>query len=84
MAKQKQKNKNNEENENIATLDSLQRRLDILIRILLRKEFQDDGGKPSQKDIVQYLKKSGWSPTEIAKLLGLKSRTSISTYLYKK
>lgn len=59
------------------------RRLDALIRLLVEVN-KDRGKKLSEPEAALILTSAGLTPTEVAKILGKKSATQISSYLYGK
>lgn len=59
------------------------RRLDVIIRLLIELNKKLDE-KFDMATIVKILKSLGLAPTEIAKILGYKSRTSVASFLYSK
>jgi len=67
-----------------ATLDSIRIRLDALILILLETHFKDDKDKLNLGLSAKLLHTAGLTPSEIAAILGKKSRTEVAQYLYPK
>ena len=57
-------------------------RLDAIIRLLIENGKQRK--EMSEPQAAQILHSTGMSPTDIAKILGKKSATSVSSYLYGK
>ncbi len=58
------------------------KRLDALIRIQIESRKKE--GTLKEVDAVRMLSSVGFTPTEIARVLGKKSRTDISRHLYSK
>ncbi|MBI5472854.1 MAG: hypothetical protein HY961_10965 [Ignavibacteriae bacterium] len=61
---------------------SIARRLDAIIRLLI--ETNKDENVLSDATAARLLKSVGLTPTEIARILGKKSATSVAPYLYGK
>lgn len=59
-------------------------RLDILLKMLIRKEFIDDKNKFKLGEAVSFLKDTGLEANDIAKLVGKNNSKEISVYLYSK
>jgi len=73
------KQQNSQEN------DSVIRRLDALIRLLIEmNKEKKEGEKFNDTIAARVLKSAGLTPTEIAKILGKKSAQDVSSYLYPK
>lgn len=64
------------------TDESISRRLDALIRIFI--ETKNSTEKLTDANIARILQSVGLKPTEIARIMGKKSATDVSQYLYKK
>jgi len=64
--------------------DPIANRLDALIRLFIEMNKPKSQEKFSEATAARILKSSGLSPTEIAKILGKKSATDVSQYLYPK
>jgi hypothetical protein len=66
------------------SVDPIKKRLDALIRLLV--EINKPKGKEKFNEAVaaRLLRSVDLTPTEIAKILGKKSRTEIAPYLYSK
>ena len=71
--------KNHEEME---TVGDVAKRLDALIRILI--ETHNSEKKLTDAELARILRSVGLSPTESTRIMGKKSATEISQYLYKK
>jgi hypothetical protein len=69
---------------NTQNSDAIIKRLDALIRLFI--EMNKPSGKENfnEGDAARLLKSVDLTPTEIAKILGKKSRTDIAPYLYQK
>ena len=73
--------KNNElENER----NSLEKRLDAIIRILVEKEKIELGNKFNLGEKIRILNSCGLKPLEIAKIFGKEKSSDIAPYLYQK
>jgi len=59
-------------------------RLDAIVLFLMKSTCADDKGKVKLCDVVPVLYSVGYSPTEIAKMVGKNKATEITTYLYPK
>lgn len=60
-------------------LASIVKRLDAIIGLILESQF------PKKKDLgARIVHSAGLTPTEIARILGKKSATDVSPYLYPK
>jgi len=66
------------------TPDPVVKRLDAIIRLIIETNKLNEDEKLNEGDAARYLNSVGLSPTEIAKILGKKSRTGVSEYLYGK
>jgi hypothetical protein len=64
--------------------DPIVKRLDAIIRLIIETNKLKENEKLSEGDVARHLNSVGLSPTEIARILGKKSRTQISKYLYGK
>ena len=64
--------------------DPVIKRLDALIRLFIELNKPKTKEEFTEGTSARLLKSLDFSPTEIAKLLGKKSRTDISAYLYDK
>ena len=73
---------NNKENQD--SRNGIEKRLDALIRLFIELNKSDSNKKFTETNIAQILSSVDLTPTEIAKILGKKSVTDISKYLYKK
>lgn len=73
---------NNKENQD--SRNSVEKRLDALIRLFIELNKSDPNKNFTETNVAQILRSVGLTPTEIAKILGKKSATDVSTYLYKK
>jgi len=62
--------------------DDLIKRLDALIRVLLENLYTDKNKKFGRKEAIEILNSVGLAPIEIAKILGKKSGTDITPYIY--
>lgn len=62
----------------------ISKKLDILIRLYIESLLRSDDNNFNIGQIARILKTMGISPTEIAKLLGKKSVTSIAPHLYQR
>lgn len=71
-------------NNNNNSSDTLIVRLDILIKLLLRKEFSDNNKKLNLGEAVKFLSTCGLEPIEIARLVGKNKSAEIAVYLYPK
>ena len=68
------------------TKDPVTKRLDALIRLFIEmnKSKPNNEEKFSEAEAARILKSVELTPTEIAKILGKKSATDVSPYLYPK
>lgn len=66
------------------TPDPIVKRLDAIIRLIIETSKLKENEKLSEGNAARHLNSVGLSPTEIARILGKKSRTQISSYLYGK
>jgi len=57
-------------------------RLDAVVLLLATSQFSDADAKIKIAPVAKILHKSGYTPTEIARLFGKKKATDISKYLY--
>lgn len=64
--------------------DSTLKRLDALIRLVTEIMRASDSKTFNDGSFSRILKSTGLTPTEIAQILGKKSATDISQYLYPK
>lgn len=64
--------------------DSISNRLDALIRLFIEVNKPKGEEKLNEATAARILKSTGLTPTEIAKILGKKSATDVSAYLYLK
>lgn len=65
--------------------DPVVKRLDALIRLFIEINKKPDGKKEfTETDAARILKSLHLTPTEIAQILGKKSATDVSQYLYGK
>ena len=65
-------------------VDPIVKRLDGLIRLLIELNKPKGQENFTEASAARILNSSGLTPTEIAKILGKKSRTDIAPYLYPK
>lgn len=65
-------------------VDPVTNRLDALIRLFIEMNKPKSQGKFNEATAARILKSSGLTPTEITKILGKKSATDVSPYLYPK
>lgn len=70
--------------EGTATNEAVVKRLDALIRLFIEMNKPDNKGKINEGEAARLLKSVDLTPTEIAKILGKKSATDVSQYLYPK
>jgi|WetSurMetagenome_2_1015567.scaffolds.fasta_scaffold190307_3 hypothetical protein len=68
----------------IATPGAVTKRLDALIRLLIEMNKPKSKEKFNEGVAARLLKSMDFTPTEIAKILGKKSATDVSQYLYPK
>jgi hypothetical protein len=66
------------------TSDPVAKRLDALIRLFIELNKPKGKEKFTEGDAARLLRSLDFSPTEIAKILGKKSATDVSKYLYVK
>ncbi len=71
------------EEENINAV-SVTKRLDAIISLLIEMNKPKTGEKFNEATAARLLKSLDFTPTEIARLLGKKSRTDVTCYLYPK
>lgn len=64
--------------------DSTTKRLDALIRLFIETKISEVKEEFNTPAAARILKSAGLTPTEIARIMGKKSRTDISKYLYQK
>jgi len=64
------------------TSDPVTKRLDAIIRLLAEMNKPEERRKLNDSTVVRILKSVGLTPTEIARILGKRSRTSVAGYLY--
>ncbi len=64
--------------------DPIVSRLDALIRLIIEINKPEGKKEFNYGTVARILNSVGFTPTEIAKLLGKKSATDVSPYLYKK
>jgi|GEM_PF-2775953 len=57
-------------------------RLDAVVLLLATSQFSDGEAKIRIAPVAKILHRSGYTPTEIAKLFGKQKATDISQYLY--
>jgi hypothetical protein len=69
-------------NNSIETADPVVKRLDCLIRLFSEALKATDKKSFNDGHISRLLNSSGLTPTEIARILGKKSASDISPYLY--
>jgi hypothetical protein len=62
--------------------DPIVGRLDALIALFIRANEPKKEGKFNETVAARILNSAGLTPTEIAKILGKKSRTDITSFLY--
>jgi predicted transcriptional regulator len=66
------------------TTDPVTRRLDALIRLFIEMNKPKGKEKFNEAVAVRLLKSMEFTPTEIARILGKKSASDVSQYLYSK
>jgi hypothetical protein len=66
-----------------ASDDPILSRLDALIRLTFEAN-RSESKMLTEPEVARMLKSVGITPTEIARILGKKSRTDVSAYLYQK
>lgn len=66
------------------TSDPVTKRLDALIRLFIEINKPKGNERFSEGTAARLLKSMDFTPTEIAKILGKKSATDVSPYLYPK
>lgn len=66
------------------TSDAVTKRLDALIRLFIEMNKPKGKEKFNEGVAARLLKSMDFTPTEIAKILGKKSATDVSQYLYQK
>ena len=76
---EKSKNNNNSDPRN-----GTEKRLDAVIRLLFELLKNEPDKKVNEGDVARILKSVDLTPTEIAKMMGKKSASDISTHLYAK
>jgi len=64
--------------------ESLARRLDAIIRLILEFMYANKPLKFNQTTAARILKSVGLSPTEIARIFGKKSARDVAWFLYSK
>jgi len=64
--------------------DPITKRLDALIRLFIETNKPEKKKNFSEPVVARLLMNLGLTPTEIAKILGKKDRTKVSSYLYSK
>jgi len=64
--------------------DPVTKRLDVLIRLFIEMNKPKAKEKFTEATAIRILKSVEFTPTEITKILGKKSVTDISMYLYPK
>jgi len=67
-----------------AVQDPTIKRLDASIRLFVEMNKPEGKKEISERTIARMLKSLDFTPTEIAKILGKKSRTHVAKYLYQK
>ena len=70
--------------DNQNSIDSIEKRLDALIRLFIEMNKPDKKKNFTEAEAARLLKSVDLTPTEIAKILGKKSATDVSKYLYVK
>jgi hypothetical protein len=70
--------------EQLGAEDPIRKRLDALIRVFVEVNRSDGKRKFTDGSVARILQSVGLTPTEIARILGKKSRADISKYLYTK
>jgi hypothetical protein len=70
-------------NKKVDKRDAVTKRLDAIIRLYL-ENYRIANKDFTEKDAAVLLNSSGLTPTEIALVLGKKSKDAISPYLYSK
>ncbi len=66
----------------ISALQTIHVRLDALVMLMIKANYTDENGKIKLREAAPLLHLAGYTPTEIASLLGKKKRTEITQYLY--
>lgn len=74
----------NKKGESIAAEDRIIKRLDALIRLFIEINKPKEKEEFSEATAARALHSVGLTPTDIAKILGKKSRTDIAKFLYSK
>jgi hypothetical protein len=69
---------------NQGSQDSVAKRLDALLRLLIEMNRPKGKEEFNEKSAAQILRSVGLTPTEIARILGKRSATDVSKYLYEK
>jgi hypothetical protein len=64
--------------------DPILQRLDAIIRLLIELNMSKEKKEFTEGEAARILNSAGMKPTEIAFILGKKSRTEIAPYLYTK
>ncbi len=65
-------------------VDPVTIRLDAIIRLLIESKNPKNKNGITEPEAARILYSAGLEPTEIAKILGLKSKSSVGSYLYGK
>lgn len=65
-------------------VDPVVKRLDALVRLFIEMNKPKGKEKFNEGTAARILQSQGWTPTEIARALGKKSRTEITYILYPK
>lgn len=69
---------------NETAADPITKRLDALIRLFVEMNKPQGEEKFGETTAARILKSVGLSPTEIARILGKKSRTDVAGLIYRK
>jgi hypothetical protein len=75
----KESNKNDQQE---VTTSSIAKRLDALIRLFIETNKTKNKQKLNEATVARILRSVGFTPTEIAKILGKRSATDVAQYLY--
>ncbi len=65
-------------------LKTMRIRLDAIVLLLLKTHCGDKKGRIKISEAAPLLHSAGYSPTEIAKILGKKKPSEVAPYLYSK
>lgn len=81
MKRKRRKRESRNTNEKLRPLIT---RLDAIIQLLLEQNKKIYGKDFKESKVARLFNSVGLTPTEIAKILGKKSRTDVAHYLYSK